>query len=241
MSTTPPNKPRRRIAGEARPGDEAKKPNPPRALRAGGAPTLRDASPTAGLPKAPTRTDNPRPPNLATSVKLPKLDGVRTLPVSAWALIALTIAALIFGVTGAVAGVRHFRGDDVGVAREDASDAAAAAAETIFSYQWNKLKQHLSDSQDLMTPKFAKEFESISPALNALAPQRRIQVKAVVRNAATIECGDKCAEDKATVLVFIDQARVADGLKKPAVFGNRIEMSMVKRNGDWLVGNVKAL
>jgi hypothetical protein len=198
-------------------------------------------SPGAGLPKAPKRTDAPKPPKSPKLPKLPKPAGTRSLSTQAWALIALTLAALLFGVSGAVAGVRHFRGDDVGVAREDASDAAAAAAETIFSYDWNKLKQHLSASQKTMTPKFAKKFESISPALNALAPQRRIQVKAEVRDAATMECGDKCAEDRAKVLVFIDQARLADGADKPTVFGNRIEMSMVKRDGDWLVDNVKAL
>ena len=43
------------------------------------------------------------------------------------------------------------------------------------------------------------------------------------------------------ILVFIDQARVADGADKPTVFGNRIELMMVKRDGAWLVNNVKAL
>ena len=35
-----------------------------------------------------------------------------------------------------------------------------------------------------MTPAFAKKFTSIAPALQELAPQRKIQVKATVRNAA---------------------------------------------------------
>jgi hypothetical protein len=190
------------------------------------------ASPAAGLPKAPSRLDAP---------KAPKVARFRSVSAGALALIALTLASLVFAVSGAVVGVQHFRGDDAGTTREDASDAAAAAAEVIFTYQWNKLKQHLSDSKELMTPKFGKKFEDISPALSALAPQRRIQVKAVVRNSATIECGDKCSDDRAKVLVFIDQARVADRDTKPTVFGNRIEMTMVKRNGDWLVDDVKAL
>lgn len=223
MTTTPPNKPRRRIAGETKPGAVDKKAKNPQA------PKL--PKPAAGLPQAPRRFDPP----------LPKVAGARSLTAGSWALVALTIAALVFAVSGGLAAASHLRGDDAGTTREDASDAAAVAAETIFTYQWNKLKQHLSASKDLMTPKFGKRFEDISPALSALAPQRRIQVKAVVRNAATIECGSSCANDKAKVLVFIDQARVADGADQPTMFGNRIEMTMVKRDGDWLVDNVKAL
>ena len=81
--------------------------------------------------------------------------------------------------------------------------------------------EHLKDSKATMTPSFAKKFDSIAPALQDLAPQRKIQVKATVRNAAAIECGDKCNSDKATILVFIDQARrgrrleEADGLRQP--------------------------
>lgn len=226
MTTTPPNKPRRRIAGETKPGAAAKKSKPPKIPK-----TPQLSSPGAGLPQAPRRSDSP----------MPKVAGTRSLMARSWALVALTIAALVLGVSGGVAATSHLRGDDAGTTREDASDAAAVAAETIFTYQWNKLKQHLSDSKELMTPRFGKKFEDISPALSALAPQRRIQVKAVVRNAATIECGSTCADDKAKVLVFIDQARVADGADQPTMFGNRIEMTMVKRNGDWLVDDVKAL
>lgn len=232
MSTTPPNK-RRRIAGESKPGDLSQAPAP------------KPVSPGASLPKAPVRTDAPKPPK---APKLPKVakapagpSPLRSVSAGAWALVGLTIAALVFGASGLIAGIRHHQGEDVGLVREEASDAAAAAAETIFTYQWNHLKRHLSDSQAVMTPKFAKKFKSISPALDALAPQRRIQVKAVSRNAATLECGEHCVANRATVLVFIDQARVADGIKQPTVFGNRIEMSMVKVDGEWLVANVKAL
>jgi Mce-associated membrane protein len=66
-------------------------------------------------------------------------------------------------------------------------------------------------------------------------------VKATVRNAAAIECGDKCRPDRATVLVFIDQARVADDAEKPTVFGNRIKLMMVEQDGRWLVDNIDAL
>lgn len=239
MSTTPPNKPRRRIAGETKPNAAATQRRAPQAPKKPKIP-----APSSGLPKAPRRTDPQAPADVArrTGAWKPARFAVPHMASpGSLAIIALTLAAMIFAVSGVVAGVLHFRGDDAATMREDSSDAAAMAAETIFSYDWNKLKQHMSDSKKLMTPQFATKFEEVAPALSALAPQRRIQMKATVRSAATIECGNKCADDKAKVLVFLDVARLADGSNKPTVFGNRIEMTMIKRDGDWLVGEVKAL
>ncbi|HWU32878.1 MAG TPA: hypothetical protein VN108_08390, partial [Marmoricola sp.] len=157
------------------------------------------------------------------------------------ALIAVAVLAVVFGVVGAVVGYNQWQGQNIADSRTAASDVAGSAAAKIFSYQYNQLPQHLAEAQATMTPSFAKKFKEISPALNALAPQRKIQVKAVVRDAATVECGDACSTTKANVLIFIDQARVADGAKTPTVFGNRILVSMVKAHGRWLVSDIKAL
>jgi hypothetical protein len=157
-------------------------------------------------------------------------------------LAALTVVAVAFGAVFGVRGFLEWRDDSSIVeAHEKAATTAASAGETIFTYQYNQLDDHLRDSKAFMTPAFGKKFESIAPALRDLAPQRKIQVKATVRHAAPVSCGDTCRPDRATVLVFIDQARVADGDEKPTVFGNRIELAMVERDGQWLVNEIKAL
>ena len=158
------------------------------------------------------------------------------------ALVALTVAALVFGGWSGYQGWSDWRAQSgIVEAHERAATTAASAGETIFTYQYNQLDDHLKDSKALMTPSFGKKFESIAPALQDLAPQRKIQVKATVRNAAAVECGDKCSSDRATVLVFIDQARAADGDKEPTVFGNRIKLEMVRDDGSWLVADIEAL
>jgi Mce-associated membrane protein len=53
-------------------------------------------------------------------------------------------------------------------------------------------------------------------------------------------CGDDCSADAADVLVFIDQARLADGEEQPTVFGNRISLSMQRVDGQWLVDDISA-
>ena len=245
-------KPRRRIAGEPKPGEVAppsapeapktsklakpklpKRENPPRAARAGGTPT--EAPPPPPPPSA--TVELPAAPPRAESVRIPR----RKPSVALVTMLVLALASAGFGAYGVWRGVDEWRSSNVAQARDDATDAAASASEEIFSYRYNELDAHMRKSQATMTPKFAKKFRYISPALNALAPQRKIQVKAVVRHAAAKECGDKCTPLKATVLIFIDQARLSADTEKPTVFGNRIEVSMVDRDGKWLVDDIKAL
>jgi hypothetical protein len=238
--STPQPPRRRRIAGESKPGSPA--PKTPVIKKAAKIRTPAKTPPpsTPAAPEAPAR---PTPPPAAVTTEartrrfsLPRVSGRFGL------LIALTVAAVAFGAVFGVRGFLEWRENgSIVEAHEKAATTAASAGETIFTYQYNQLDEHLRDSKAIMTPSFGKKFESIAPALRNLAPQRKIQVKATVRNAAAVECGDACSPDKATVLVFIDQARVADGAKEPTVFGNRIKLEMVRDDGTWLVDDVQAL
>lgn len=125
--------------------------------------------------------------------------------------------------------------------QRQASSAAASAAETIFTFRYDALDEHLTASKALMTPAFAKEFDKIAPALTELAPQREIQVQAQARESAALPCGDECSTTKADVLVFVDQARLVGDSTEPTVFANRIKVSMVKTDDGWLVSDIRAL
>lgn len=158
------------------------------------------------------------------------------------ALVAAAVAAVVIAAAGVVYGVRQWQqSSDVPAAHADAAEAAASAAETVFSYRYDRLDAYLQDARETMTPSFGEEFETISPALGDLAPQRQIQVQASTRDAAALPCGDDCSTERAEVLVFVDQARLADGATTPTVFGNRVEFSMVQRDGRWLVDDITAL
>ena len=244
MST--PKPPRRRIAGESKPGVTAPKPVVKRGAKL--RPTPKAKGPKTSTPKPPAPEAPPRPvvpessPEPVAAESRTRRFSVPRMSTRLGALVALTVAAVVFGAVFGIKGFMDWR-DDSGIveAHEKAANTAATAGETIFTYQFDKLPKHLEDAKSTMTPSFAKKFESIAPALQELAPQRKIQVKATVRNAAAIECGDKCRADRATVLVFIDQERAADDAEEPTVFGNRIELRMVERDGRWLVDNIDAL
>jgi Mce-associated membrane protein len=166
----------------------------------------------------------------------------RRLSPAVYGISLIAAGAVVFGLFFGLKGWNDWNDShNIVEGHDKAAATAASAAETIFSYRYDKLDDHLDDAKATMTPSFAKKFETISPALNDLAPQRKIQVKASTRDAAAIDCGTKCDAKRAEVLVFIDQARLADGSTQPTVFANRITLSMVKSNGHWLVNNIKAL
>jgi Mce-associated membrane protein len=250
-----PKPPRRRIAGESKPGAPA--PKTSAVKKAAKARPTSKTQPKKAQPKKaqPKKAQPPKPP----APKAPSTSVAPDVPAAAaeprtrrfrmqrpstrlGALVALTVAAVVFGAVFGIRGFMDWRNDSgIVEAHEKAATTAAEAGETIFTYQFNQLPRHLEDAKATMTPSFAKKFESIAPALQELAPQRKIQVKATVRNAAAIECGNKCRDDRATILMFIDQARVAADAEKPTVFGNRIKLMMVERDGRWLVNNIDAL
>lgn len=157
-------------------------------------------------------------------------------------LALLAVAALVFGVVFGLRGWETMTGSGgLESSHAEAASAAAEAAETILGYRYDQLDDHLERSQALMTPTFGREFETISPALDDLAPQRQIVVEAIARSAAPEPCGTSCSSSETDVLVFVDQARLADGEEQPTVFGNRITMTMVERDGEWLVDDIEAL
>lgn len=247
-----PNGPvrRRRIAGETKPAVEpveSKRKLIPRAPKKVAAPkpapTPKPASQISSpadikseAPAAVKPTKEEKPPRFRPS--LPSRAEWRWFV----PLTLVAVAAVVFGALFAVRGVSDFREDrGIDEAGSQAATAAGKAAETIFTYQYDKLPQHLKDSKALMTPAFQREFESLAPVLTELAPQRKTNVMGQTRSAAAVVCGTECAANKASILVFLDQARLVGDSKTPTVFGQRMVIDMVKRDGSWLVNDIKAL
>jgi hypothetical protein len=238
---------RRRIAGEGKPTVPATKrtvPKVPARKAAAKKAAMQKAAPPVAPPTKSVATPKAARPPKVTTPKPAKgsadLDLRRLIPA-----ILVAVVAIVAGVLLTVSGIQHVRGgegdDSLDSSRQQAVAAAGAAAQTIFSFSSDKLEEHETASKALMTPSFAKDFEKVAPALTEVTAQRKIVVKAVAREAAPLACGDECSPTKVDVLIFLDQARLVGSSKQPTVFANRISVSMVKTDGDWLVNNVRAL
>jgi len=243
-----PNGPvrRRRIAGESGPAAPAgtkgasRRPVGKKAPAARTPPPGRPVPPKA--PKVPKVPKVPTPEKPARVEKAPRAAGSRPSPRDLLWLVPATLVAVAALVVGALLVIDPPGDDgDLDTSRRQASSAAASAAETIFSFRYDQLEQHLTASKALMTPAFATKFDEVAPALTELAPQRGIVVQAVAREAAALPCGDQCSATKADVLVFVDQARLIGDATEPTVFANRIKVSLVKDDDGWLVSNIRAL
>ncbi len=239
---------RRRIAGESRPtpGEGASRPTA-RTVRKPvrpAAPAARPAGPTepAGPSREQRRQGKRDARAAARGARGPRRRPSRGALKVLVPLAALALVSLGLGAWAAVDGYQRWQGDgDVAAAHRQAAAAAGTAMETVFTYRFDELEQHEEDATAVMTDDFAKEFDSIAPALDELAPQRQVQVRTVTRNAAPRECGDDCDPDSASVLVFFDQARVTADTKEPTVFGNRVVVQMERVDGRWLVDDIRAL
>lgn|GEM_PF-2569491 len=240
---TPPPR-RRRIAGEtakpapAAPGKKVvKKPAGPvrsKVAEAAGRVT-EPVPPTSDRPRvaAPSR---PKP---SASTGRPGATGtVRDVVV-----LVAAIVVLVGGVVTAALGFKHWQGDSVRDAQEAAVSSASSATETILSYQYDQLDQHEKNAKSVMTAAYFKdEYEAKTlPALKQVAPQRKVSVKADVRNAAIVPCGEQCSSDQASVLVFVDVDRRIAGEDQATVASGRIKVDMTRVGGDWRVSNITGL
>lgn len=170
-------------------------------------------------------------------------------------LAVVTVAALVF-VT--VVGARYLqdRGDDTALAQshEDATSAAATAAQQILSYDYQDLDADRAGAEKLMTEDFRKEYDAlftkdycdafpvqgqctVEGKFPDVVKQHKQQVDASVVDVAPMECGDECDADKTRMLMFIDQSSTSDG-KQQSPVGQRAVFTMVEHGGDWLVDGI---
>ncbi len=158
-------------------------------------------------------------------------------------VLVLAAVLLVGGATTAVLGFRHWQGESFSSSQAEATKVATSSLEKILSYRYDQLDEHETQARELMTAKyFADEYEKVTaPALEELAPQRKIQLQAVVRNAGLVPCGDSCSVDKASVLMFVDVDSRTEGGDEATVYGNRVVVDVVRQDGDWLVSNIRGL
>ncbi len=159
-------------------------------------------------------------------------------------LVAVGLAVLLVVAVGVAAfyGREVRRNSEVAEARAAAPATAERAAKAVLSYDYRRLDADQERAKDYLTPSYAKEFEKTFALLKENqdgSPGAAVQTKAVV-TASVAGSGVVDAEaDTVRVLVFVNQTSRKAGTD-PRVFQNRVAMTMKKRDGKWLVNDVKS-
>ena len=126
--------------------------------------------------------------------------------------------------------------------REDAVDGAVArgrsAVTDLLSYEPGRLSAELHSETRLMTPGFADRYESmINRSVLPTATRDKIRSAAAVKDVAVTSRG----RDRVILLMFVNVVTSAADSPQPRAGGSRLRVTMVERNGSWVVGDVDAI
>ena len=161
-----------------------------------------------------------------------------TMPRPSRLIVLVASLAVIFAlVSFFVINRAESAASDQAEASDAATGVAAESLPKILGYKYASIEKDLDSATDLMTTSFAKKYTELSPQLTATATGRKIDVEAVVREIAPLECGQECSETTVRVLAFVDQHRTIAGVVgSPAALSVVVKMSKV--DGDWLVADL---
>jgi Mce-associated membrane protein len=126
----------------------------------------------------------------------------------------------------------------VEASRRAALDAARSSARIVFSYDYRHLANDFKVGRALTTGKFQAEYDqTTSKLVTDVAPRYKAVVIADVSDASVV----RATESQVVALVFVNQQSSSSLMTTPKVTQSRLEMTMVRKNGHWLVAEIKAL
>lgn len=169
------------------------------------------------------------------------------LGLTALVLLVSAIFAVLLAQRANEAGVGFFEGVTQGnaVARQEAGTSATAAAEralaAALSYDYRRMEADRERALGFMTERYGKEFADTFDKLLTAAeegqPNNVVKTRTVV-TATVVQAGvmnpSAATTDKVRVLAYVNQS-ATKGEAAPTIFQNRVAVTMVERDGEWLI------
>jgi Mce-associated membrane protein len=123
-------------------------------------------------------------------------------------------------------------------AMTDVPAQAERAAEQILAYRYDRLQADADAAKEFMTDDYARSYQStVDDLLAAPAAQVKAQVTAKVRESGVA----RAAPGEVDVLLFVNQTSSTTLEPEPQTALNRVVLTMVERDGRWLVDEITAL
>jgi Mce-associated membrane protein len=151
-------------------------------------------------------------------------------------LAALVVAALVVALILSLLDVGQK--DAVNGARTSALKAAGAYAVEIGSYNYRHLQQDFAVVKEHSTPSFRASFSQSSNALLSILSKYHATATATVAAEGVVSA----SPSEAVVILFLNQ-HVTNTAKTggASTDHSRLEMTLVRSNGHWLIDKVKLL
>jgi len=151
------------------------------------------------------------------------------------ALLVLLVAGL---ATVAVLLYRVREADGVDRARREAVAAARSHAQVVLSYDHRRLDRDFARAERVLTGRFKREYaRTTGTVVRPSAEQYDVVVAAQVVSASVV----RADADEVVTLLYVNQTTTSTRLEGPEVDLNRVRMTLVERDGRWLVSALDAL
>lgn len=159
-------------------------------------------------------------------------------------LIGLAVAAVLLIAASTVLAVGAFTARSSGPQANQAFVDNAATAEvvgqvtnamiTVYSYDYTNLPANEAAAKQVITGRFAGEFERVFGPVKQLAPQEQAVLKSVVPAAAV----SLLQGDRARLLMMVDQSGTRGPDKQPTGATARLVVDAVNVGGRWKISEV---
>lgn len=121
-------------------------------------------------------------------------------------------------------------------ARAELLDAAKSGTEALLTYSPETVDKDLAEAKSHLTGDFLTDYskkadETVVPA----AKQAGVKTEASVTRAAVAQM----EPDSAQVLVFVNQVSISRQRPTPALSTSSVILTLVKRDGHWLISDFK--
>jgi Mce-associated membrane protein len=202
----------------------------PRAVFAAAPSTILAGSST---PVVPVPRDRPSPPR--RHAEPPPATGRSRGPVVAVVAVTLAVAvAVVLAIV--VTGLSNRGGGQASSATTNAMEQTATnGTQAALSYNYQHLTADFAAAEKFMTPAFAANYKKTTATqVQALAAKYHAVSAATVLGAGI----DSASPSHATVLVFVDQTVKNSQLSAPRLDRSRIEVTLVRSGGKWLISQL---
>jgi Mce-associated membrane protein len=158
--------------------------------------------------------------------------------VPGWVL-AVLAGLLVVALVGAGAlVVLDRRAQAVDDARGAATRAASSAATKVLSYDYRHLAADFAAGTAQTTGAFRDQYaRTTSQAVQQVATQTKATVVAQVASTGVV----RASGDEVVVVLFVNQTTTSNRLERPQLDQNRVEMTMTRVGGRWLISQVRGL
>lgn len=125
--------------------------------------------------------------------------------------------------------------EQVALARSQAVEAAQQQAVALLSYDHRSIDADLDRARSGLTGPFREEYAKLtSEVIAPVAKEQRTTTRANVVRSAVVNA----EQDRAVVLLFLNQTTESNTLEAPRIDGSRVRMTLKNVDDRWLVSDL---